>query len=347
MTMQQKTSARNYSLDLVRTVAILFVLLLHSSAVFISDNLSPVSNVLNSLSRPAVPLFVMLSGALMLNEAKQREAKTIFRSALQMLGLTILWAVLYSVLFEVIIPLVRSKEIFLYNVIKVAFNGYYHMWYMYMLIGLYACIPFLRCFVKKENKQLIRIFIAIGLLSVFLKPMIAFLSQFFHPLRFISIYLDKFHLDFFAGYVVYFVTGWYIVHIGIHNKKLKYFLYALSVASLVTIILLLQWTGDKDTLHSNSNILVYLYAVGLFTLFNDVSVTAHSLIGRSILFFSKYSFGIYMIHAAIDVIVGQALASLSHPAIHIPLRFIVVLTISTILCVITSKIPIVKKLLRM
>lgn len=74
----QSVSTRNYALDLIRVCAMCLVVLLHASSVFVSysENVTLAGNILNSLSRPCVPLFVMLSGALLLNEAKQKDAKS-------------------------------------------------------------------------------------------------------------------------------------------------------------------------------------------------------------------------------------------------------------------------------
>ena len=63
----------NKSLDIIKTVAIITVLMTHISASFVI--LFPVSspefiwgNIIDSLSRIGVPLFVMVSGALFLDE---------------------------------------------------------------------------------------------------------------------------------------------------------------------------------------------------------------------------------------------------------------------------------------
>ena len=67
--------------DLIRTVAIILVILLHASIEPnpTLDFMSPqgvqlwwASNVYNSIARTAVPLFVMLTGALLLQPNKAR-----------------------------------------------------------------------------------------------------------------------------------------------------------------------------------------------------------------------------------------------------------------------------------
>lgn len=302
-------------------------------------------NILNSLSRPCVPLFVMLSGALMLNEAKHKDTKAIYKAAGQMLLLTFLWAILYAVLFEVCMPIATGKSIHTHSIIKVIFKGYYHMWYMYMLIGLYVAVPFLRSFVRKENKHLVLLFIGFSLLTVFTGPIIDLLANANGYFAYIRLFLDQFYLQFFAGYITYFLAGWYIVHIGI-SKRLKYILYTLSILSLIGTILLLHQTGDYLIVHSNFNLLIFIYSVGLFVFLNDIPVKVNAEKPSFLLFLSKISFGVYMIHAAIDVFVGKALSFINFPILHIAARFGIVLIISVVACAVMAKIPLIKKLLR-
>lgn len=344
----QSISTRNYNLDLIRVCAMCLVVLLHASAVFVSysENVTLAGNILNSLSRPCVPLFVMLSGALLLNETKQKDDKVIYKSAGQMLLLTVVWAILYAVLFEVCVPLATGRSIRALSVIKVIFKGYYHMWYMYMLIGLYAAVPFLRSFVRKENKHLVLIFIGISLISVFTRPIISLLANVNGYFTYISLFLDQYHLQFFAGYITYFLAGWYIVHIGI-GKRIKYILHALGMFSLIGTILLLQSTGNFRTIHSDYNLFIFIYSLSLFTFLNDIPVKVSTPKKSFILFLSKISFGVYMIHAAIDVIVGQALAIVGNPTLHITARFGIVLLTSVVASAVMAKTPLIKKLLRL
>ena len=67
-----RSSRRIYYLDVLRVVACMAVVMIHASAPYLGKDIGSfnfwVGNVLDSLSRVAVPLFVMISGALMLDE---------------------------------------------------------------------------------------------------------------------------------------------------------------------------------------------------------------------------------------------------------------------------------------
>ena len=67
-----KPKSRVYYLDVLRVIACMAVVMIHASAPYLGKDIGSfnfwVGNVLDSLSRIAVPLFVMISGALMLDE---------------------------------------------------------------------------------------------------------------------------------------------------------------------------------------------------------------------------------------------------------------------------------------
>mgnify|MGYP002518752370 CR=1 FL=1 len=67
--------SRNLSLDCVRIVAVLAIVMIHLSASYLNYGVSsPMflwGNIFDGLSRVGVPLFVMVSGALMLDEKKR------------------------------------------------------------------------------------------------------------------------------------------------------------------------------------------------------------------------------------------------------------------------------------
>ena len=69
--MNNVTNKRVYYLDILRVIACLSVIMIHVTANYLYTNFGSVnfviSNIINSLSRIGVPLFVMISGSLLLN----------------------------------------------------------------------------------------------------------------------------------------------------------------------------------------------------------------------------------------------------------------------------------------
>jgi len=100
-----------------------------------------------------VPLFVMLTGALLLNPVKADEPLRVFyKKRWDRLGIPfIFWALIYFVwTFDV-----RGKPFTLFNIGQGLVSGSYsHLWYLYLLIGLYSVTPILRVLVKHLNRKL-------------------------------------------------------------------------------------------------------------------------------------------------------------------------------------------------
>ena len=66
---KEKTKKRIYYFDVLRVIACLAVIMIHTSGTYVLRNFRTfnfwVRNLFDSLSRIAVPLFVMISGALL------------------------------------------------------------------------------------------------------------------------------------------------------------------------------------------------------------------------------------------------------------------------------------------
>lgn len=101
--------------------------------------------VFNCISRFAVPCFVMLSGAFILDDERTADYKRFYQKRWKRLGLpTIIFSILY-VLYQVLLMLMGrtlNREGIL-NLIKSILCGqpFYHMWYVYMMFVIYLLAP--------------------------------------------------------------------------------------------------------------------------------------------------------------------------------------------------------------
>ena len=193
---------RNSSLDITRIIAVLAVISLHISADFVTeyDVFSKefmVGAFFDSISRIGVPLFVMISGSLMLDENKNITIKSIFSKNIKTLfGLLIFWSVLYCVLYNIALPLIIGEPLNVSDIITSLTEGHYHIWYLYMIIGLYLATPFFRAFVKKENKQTVLLFIIIALVTQFTLPMLNGMTLIWEDMAYLTNFINQFDLGF-------------------------------------------------------------------------------------------------------------------------------------------------------
>ncbi len=347
---------RIISYDIIRCIAIMAVVMIHSSARFV-ERFEPdttnflLGNLFNGISRLGVPLFVMLSGALMLRDGRDCSIKSMCKQALNIGILLFIWSFMYAAAYEIAIPLMKSEVVSLIDFFHAIIFGNYHLWYLYMIIGLYLITPILKGFVKKENANLVLWFILLSVAFEFSITSLNYVVSTFTSFDdTIQKFVDSFKLDFVCQFVSYYLTGWYITNVEI-KKKHRTILYAAGIASLVYTIVGCAFFTRFDNeankiLYSNLSLNVFLYSVSVFTFiyyaFKDKEIKYGK---KAIVSLSKYSFGIYLIHE-VFIKLAVEIFGVDNALLQIPLFWIIVFSISLLATLIISKIPVLKKLVR-
>ena len=90
-----KKDKRIYYIDILRVIACLSVILIHASAEYAiknieSSNFLP-ANIIDGLARIAVPLFVMISGALLLDKKYDFNIKKHINHILKLIAFYLFW----------------------------------------------------------------------------------------------------------------------------------------------------------------------------------------------------------------------------------------------------------------
>jgi len=155
----------------------------------------------------------------------------------------------------------------------------------------------------------------------------------------------------FTGYACYFVLGYYLSKKELASKTKKW-LYGLALFSVIFQILgtfgvsYFQGIGC-GLLYKNSRPNVFIQAIAIFVFVKDVSTRINfSERAESIIFaFSKYSFGIYLVHVFFNSILGKIgfTAICINPVLAIPLRSVIIFILSFCVIWILGRIPIIKK----
>lgn len=339
--------------DIIRIVAIILVVLTHVSAYLVVDypvtynSTFIIGNVFNGISHAGTPLFLMLSGALLLDEEKRFSVKRFYKKSFcSICVLLALWLFLYAVFYTFILPLIQKRVIDIHRFIYyLLFEGRYkHLWYLYMLIGAYTVIPVLRLFVKKENKSYI-----IGMIVLCLA--VQFFPQttnvFTRNKGFtVSDFVEKFHFEYATGYIAYLLIGWYLGNIPL-RKGIRIALMVLGLTSMVTIILIVQlnidgipnirsYVAEMDTLPAA------LYGIGVFTLIQSIAGDRHTK-SASVLHISDAAFGIYILHIIFLELLTNKMLSYStfqkkNPLLYIIVLFLAVFSSSALSVMLISKI---------
>ena len=349
--MNAKTE-RNYGLDITRIIAVLAVIMIHISvnyaATYDTSSIEFIfANIFGSIARMGVPLFVMVSGALMLDEGRRVEFKSsIIKKVKNIFLLLLFWSAVYCCIWRIVLPVLNGNEIKIYDIVDSLVLGHDHLWYLYMTMGLYLATPFIRAFAKKENKNQVLIFVLISLVVRFTLPLLSGLSLIWKDVSYCVKFIEKFDMGFFGGYVSYYLLGWYIVNFGI---KHKWSIYLLGSVSLLGIILYAQMTKDLSNAYTPMSILVLLFSVAVFTFINSKTKTIKSDKTKTIIVrLSNLSFGVYAVHLICQMISGVILGVfISQSVTKMICSFLLTSILSFVASYIASKIPIIKRTVRM
>jgi surface polysaccharide O-acyltransferase-like enzyme len=255
-----------FSVDFVRVVAILLVILVHTAAFpyYLPQNITSdvVTNwftvdVYGAVAAMGVPLFVMLSGALLLDPVKADEPMRVFykKRFLRIGGPMIFWTIIYFWWSTI----AMKETLTVNNVLSGLLSGSYpHMWFLYMLLGLYLVTPFLRAMLKNLDRNKFKYLLVLWFVGNVSVPFINQFAQFpFNPVMFV-----------FTGWVGYYILGRYLVE----TKVAKWKPIAVLIPALVTTILGAWWVtgtfGEAKIgyFHEALNATVILASVSMFLL---------------------------------------------------------------------------------
>ena len=352
--MNIKTQGRIYAFDFLRILAACAVVMLHISADYVKtlDGYTwefLLANCLNSLTRFAVPVFVMISGALMLDEHKAISSGKMLKTVLNMVLILFSWSVFYAVSYELIRPVLFHEEISLAAVVDIALNGHYHMWYLYLLIGLYAVTPILRFFIKVENAASVRFYLILSALVCFAVPFLNLILNHFLPGKdILASFVDNFKLGYFYEYLVYYVLGWYITHVGIRKSHRKFVYLAGVIGFAMTVIgtQIHAGTEGANYFYENYSLNIFAFGVAVFAgicyRFREKNIT----LGKTWLTLSGYTFGVYLIHCCFLFVFKKLTDGFHSVPLEIAVVFSASVTLSFLTVAVISRIPFLKKLVR-
>lgn len=144
-----KTSEINF--DLIRAVAISLVVALHISANAFSafGDYWHMYLIYDSLTRSCVPIFFMISGALLLK--KNEPALVFYKKRLSKILIPLIfWSYIYLLYRKYY---VGEYSLSLSPVSILSGPVYYHLWFLYSIVSVYIFIPMLRFYAIHASQQ--------------------------------------------------------------------------------------------------------------------------------------------------------------------------------------------------
>ncbi|MBR5535858.1 MAG: acyltransferase family protein [Clostridia bacterium] len=346
MAKRDKTNYIAYA-DIARIMAAFAVVLLHvAGARLIIEDIGSVNffraAVFDCAMRWSVPLFIMLSGMLFLNKNKKLNIRVLYtKNILRLVTAFLFWSLVYNMYTSYLEY--RHIGVAFFEALKNVHNGAMHLWFIFVIIGLYIVMPFIKRMCENMTKREAECFILLSMLVTFLPKT---LSSFDIFAPFIQ-YIGKFEINYTAGYVGLFVAGWYIDRFE-HSKKEKSIAYLMGLAGFLYMLTATVYFSIKrgviaDEFMSFKSLSAFLMAIAVMMMCKSVfSKKNFSRRAKSDLaFYSKYTFGVYLIHEMfLNISAGKGWFLLPDmPYIGIVLEAVIIFAISMIATGIISIFP--------
>ena len=277
--------------DVIRCIALFSVVAVHvASPVGTNTNLYEfnwwVGNAYQAVFRSGIPLFLMLSGALLLPRA----------TGVSFVGKRV-WRIFIPFSFWTGVYLIARNDLakigvtdFLYNLINSSVN---HFWYVYTILLFYLLMPGIRYFLERVALTVTDLILALSVTT--------FASMFIPSDQLMILEVVK-HIIFaqyiVLGYCLVTTTqdAWWLKSITL---SVVLILIGMAITFLGTYYISNYAGGNSDLLYKSTSLNVFMKALGVWLLIRQtaskISAKARSLISLV----SKYSFGVYLMHVLV------------------------------------------------
>lgn len=343
---------RIFYYDVLRAIAIVGILFCHASVPFVLSGVNHsdfyISAFFDCFRDFSIPIFVMLSGALLIG--KKDSFKDFFKKRLSRIFIPfIFWVVIYVMYSSKYVTygfsLTNAIDIFFgtSSTLGVAF------WFIWMIIVAYFGIFIINKF--DLYSKYINILVVVSLIYILICNF-----GLFDP------YSNK--IIYFVSFMSYIVIGYFIAHNNyLENKisvnKLIIITLILSVGSYLCYIF--GFVVPTSVSHgsfinlSYFNIPILFMSVTIFLLFKYLSdghyldAIENNQIGNAVTTISRYSFGIYLAHYVIIYHFRLKISNIvdftqQSSLIWIPIFVILAWVISLAVLIVMNRIPYLNKL---
>lgn len=341
--MASSSQARVGYFERLRLLAMLGVILIHASALYLEELAAGgqplgaawhLGNLLDSFSRFAVPVFLMITGALLLPREDSLSLSVVLKKRIPRVGVPLLfWSAVYILLQTAMVKDYRPLEA-VKNLLSTPAED--HLWYLYALIAVYLLLPLLRLLVKHAPR---RIILYILLLWAVFSSLWRAAAGLFPALEL----PDYANLDILGGYAGYVLLG-HVLHTAkkIPSATVSGGVFALcGLFTTVATWIMTARAGELNGVfyqYFMPNVVVM--AAAAFLLFRRLGEKRPQA-GPAVTALSSLSFGIYLIHEVFIRLFHSAFSSL--PALAaLPLTVVVTAVASLACAFVLIRLPYVR-----
>lgn len=337
--MTQQNAQHIAYLDILRVLATFAVIFIHITADGLAQPMLQynwyVAVMGDSLVRWAVPVFVMISGALFLNPEKEISYRSILtKKVLRLLIAYISWWLIYALAIILVWHFIKNEPIQTDWIMP-----HYHLWFLPMLMGVYLLIPVLRKIAA--NDKLLRI--VLGIWLFYLVASFVFYDE-------INENMPLYVINTIIGYSGYFLLGYYI-STSEFKKWLRIVIYVVGIFGIVMTIgesiEMSMYNGFFDDVfisYLSLNVMAMSLAVFVF-IKEKIKKDIKPQTSKFIDYVRHDLFGIYLVHPMWLMIVNKDIfRDLCNHVISLPIICILTFVLSLYSVKLIRKIPFVRRI---
>ncbi len=346
---------RSFTPDLIRAFAIVGVLAIHLTyPIYARPDFSGgatwwLAESINAISRVSIPLFIMLSGYLLLNKTETIK-KTTKRIGKRLFVPLIAWSLFYLVWNNHWFSDEANLSNFINDLLS---GGFGHLYFLVIMIDLYLLLPILRPLLQKASTAIQVYSSAIALLF----GLIYTALQYFH--------LEQAEANMFVliglPYIGYFLAGSVLGRHNFSKKQITVSLLIWLAASICTALLgywNLQLFSAGDLTfwgfvpyfdnYVSPNVMIAAIAAFIVLKNTNLSLISHGFPAKVVGLLATTSLGLYVLHPFVMNIIDRTLDLrvdfMSESLLaYLVKRTLLVFTITTGLVWLMQRIPLVKK----
>lgn len=298
---------RKTYLDIAKIMACLAVIIQHNVSFEILDkSLQNLNYFYYYICRFAVPVFVMSTGVLLLDDKKEISYSLILKKYIPRIFLPLVAIVYVIEITNAFILGTVSLKLLYQPFVHVVLNQVsVPYWYIYMIAGIYILLPYIRKIVNNCSKKEIEIFL---LIFVFVRSIVPLFDQCLRNNILIGA-VSAFQMSIFNGYIGYLILGHYIDKYLDNLSKRKYVICIIAhlVSTVIPIIIMMvlpngfERVGDyfNDIFSLNIMVISVTFLLILKRIFNQKQIE-HPIVYSV----SKATFGIYILHVYVQQLFG-------------------------------------------
>ncbi|MCQ2977222.1 MAG: acyltransferase [archaeon] len=296
---------KNYTyIDILRIISMICVVCMHVLADNLRDNILTtdwhVYNILSSFMVIAVPIFFMISGALILSSEKTNDIKYTIKNRLLKVFIPL---VVWTILNMISLHLTETRpDPWLYTFMRIKMfirqPVVVHLWFLYALIPLYVLSPLLKILVDNMKKNTVIYTIVVWLICSGLLITLSNITSFSGTRTLMN---NDYNLNFLNGYLGYFILGYYL-----HNTKKEFKYRTLFLVILLNLSIIIFGTAFFERYYAGyfegfklyNGIFSIALSVATFMLIKKLFINHEFKEGtkRFLKIISNCTFAIYLMH---------------------------------------------------